>query len=91
MVEEEIERLRATWNEVGDRNQYISKLLTEEQVTCLDRFAYIQLEDVLRVCLQSRNLSEAGRKLFAKSRSKRTIPNDADRLRKYLDRFNLMV
>ena len=34
-------------------------------------------------------LSEAGRRLFAVSRSARSTTNDADRLRKYLQRFGL--
>jgi transcriptional regulatory protein RtcR len=49
----------------------------------------MQLERVLEVCRESRSLSEAGRKLFDVSRSKKTTSNDADRLRKYLARFNL--
>jgi len=36
-----------------------------------------------------RSLSAAGRELFAASRSERTSRNDADRLRKYLSRFEL--
>jgi len=44
---------------------------------------------VIRVCLQSRSLSDAGRKLFAASRAKRKSENDADRLRKYLGRFQI--
>jgi transcriptional regulatory protein RtcR len=34
-------------------------------------------------------LSEAGRALFAASRTRRASSNDADRLRKYLARFDL--
>jgi transcriptional regulatory protein RtcR len=34
-------------------------------------------------------MSDAGRKLFAVSRESKAKPNDADRLRKYLARFNL--
>jgi transcriptional regulatory protein RtcR len=44
---------------------------------------------VLRVCVESRSLSEAGRALFAVSRGRRARTNDADRLRKYLGRFGL--
>ena len=35
------------------------------------------------------SLSEAGRTLFAESRKRRRKLNDADRLRKYLARFDL--
>lgn len=55
----------------------------------LDRFDAVQLADVLRVCKEARTLSEAGRVLFAASRSKKAKSNDADRLRKYLARFGL--
>jgi len=41
------------------------------------------------VCRRARSLSEAGRVLFAVSRRRRTSTNDADRLRKYLARFEL--
>jgi transcriptional regulatory protein RtcR len=41
------------------------------------------------VCQASRSLSDAGRRLFAVSRAKKSAPNDADRLRKYLARFGL--
>jgi len=57
----------------------------------LDRFERVQLEDVLRVCRTARSLSEAGRTLFAASRSARTTTNDADRLRKYLARYGLSL
>ena len=38
---------------------------------------------------RSRSLSDAGRALFAVSRTKKASSNDADRLRKYLARFEL--
>jgi transcriptional regulatory protein RtcR len=44
---------------------------------------------VLRICSASRNLSEAGRKLFHVSRQGKKSANDADRLRKYLAKFGL--
>lgn len=52
-------------------------------------FDLAELSEVVRVCVASRSLSEAGRKLFAVSRQAKAKPNDADRLRKYLARFNL--
>jgi transcriptional regulatory protein RtcR len=44
---------------------------------------------VIDVCKRSRSLSEAGRTLFGASRARKSISNDADRLRKYLGRFGL--
>jgi transcriptional regulatory protein RtcR len=55
----------------------------------LDLFDRAQLEAVLRTCRASRSLSDAGRRLFAVSRAHKTSSNDADRLRKYLARFDL--
>jgi transcriptional regulatory protein RtcR len=55
----------------------------------LDRFDRVQLEDVLAVCRTASTLSTAGRILFDGSREKKKIANDADRLRKYLARFDL--
>jgi transcriptional regulatory protein RtcR len=52
-------------------------------------FDRLQLKSVIAVCRESRSLADAGRKLFAASRAERTVPNDTDRLRKYLARFGL--
>jgi transcriptional regulatory protein RtcR len=64
-------------------------VLGADQAAKLDRFDRVQLADVLKVCRSSRNLSEAGRRLFSVSRTHRRTANDADRLRKYLARFDL--
>jgi transcriptional regulatory protein RtcR len=55
----------------------------------LDRFDRVQLADVVSVCSASPSLSAAGRTLFTQSLAQRTTRNDADRLRKYLARFDL--
>jgi len=60
-----------------------------DRAATLDRFDRVQLADVVQVCRASTSLSEAGRRLFATSREQRTSVNDADRLRKYLARFDL--
>jgi transcriptional regulatory protein RtcR len=62
---------------------------TPEQLAELDLFDRMQLQSVLTVCMQCKSLSEAGRKLFAVSRSQRGSTNDSDRLRKYLAKFGL--
>lgn len=64
-------------------------MLGEERTAALDRFDRVQLADVIRVCRAARSLSEAGRTLFAASLQRRRSRNDADRLRKYLDRHGL--
>lgn len=76
VVDEEIARLRGQWTSTSPADT-------------LDLFDRAQLDAVLEVCRSSASLSEAGRRLFAVSRSRKKAPNDADRLRKYLARFGL--
>ena len=64
-------------------------VLSPDRVETLDRFDRVQLEDVLAVCAVRRSLSAAGRMLFNRSRERKAVANDADRLRKYLARFGL--
>ncbi len=89
-VEEEMSRLDRTWRRLEQpatrHSAAADRLIGDRE---LDRFERVQLADVLEVCLASPTLSEAGRRLFAVSRAHRSTPNDADRLRKYLLRFDL--
>ena len=87
LVREEIERLRAAWRPVS--GQGLEGVLSHPQVEALDLFDRLQLQAVLEVCRRSRSLADAGRRLFAATRSKRSSVNDSDRLRKYLARFDL--
>ena len=82
-VEAEVGRLRESWRS-GVRSE-TSDVVTVE----LDPFDRVQLEFVVKTCRESKTLSDAGRKLFAVSRTNRSKMNDADRLKKYLKRFNL--
>jgi len=91
LVHEETQRLRDSWS-VGDpqsSDTLLSQILTGDELAELDHFDRLQLEQVIAVCRNSRSLSEAGRTLFHVSRSRKASSNDADRLRKYLARFNL--
>lgn len=54
----------------------------------IDLFDRAQLAKVV-VCRASPSASAAGRKLFGVSRLAKSSANDADRLRKYLARFDL--
>jgi transcriptional regulatory protein RtcR len=89
IVDEEIERLRDAWR----RDRAASHGLVDELLAArageVDPFDRVQLEEVLRVCRSARSLSEAGRALFAVSRTRKSSSNDADRLRKYLARYAL--
>ena len=90
-VEAETARLTDGWK-TGSPDQHSESeksLLSEEQRAEWDPFDLVQLDYVLKVCQESRTLSEAGRRLFAVTRTKRSVTNDADRLKKYLARFGL--
>jgi len=99
-VEQEIERLEASWREAtgerasrggggGIRDADRLARLLGPRAAELDLFDRVQLEAVLEVCASEPSLSAAGRRLFARSLEKRASKNDADRLRKYLARFDL--
>ncbi len=84
-VGEEILRLRALWRRPADAGEgdAVEELLGARAAT-LDRFDRVQLAEVIRICRRARSLSEAGRELFAVSRTRKRTTNDADRLAKYL-------
>jgi transcriptional regulatory protein RtcR len=88
-VDAEVSRLQAAWSEgqVDGDEPLLRRFLEPQQIAALDRFDRVQLADVLRVCQEARSLSAAGRILFAASRERRRSHNDADRLRKYLQKF----
>ena len=89
-VRDEVARLRAAWTSAPKAGgDLVAHLLGDKRAAALDRFDRAQLADVLAVCRDARSLSDAGRKLFAASRSQKRSVNDADRLRKYLARFEL--
>ncbi len=91
VVSDEIDRIQAVSSMSGRPagESLVARALGPDRAARLDRFDRVQLEDVLSACREARSLSEAGRVLFAQSRSGRTSVNDADRLRKYLARFEL--
>ena len=94
LVSAEIARLKWLWvrpaQRLSDENAIdLCVLLGPEAYAQIDLFERSQLECVVAQCQAASSLSEAGRKLFAVSRAKRSKINDADRLRKYLARFGL--
>ncbi len=88
VVEDEITRVQGETPPRGTTSSLLTAALGERAAT-LDRFDAVQLADVLAVCKNARSLSDAGRTLFAQSRASKASANDADRLRKYLARFDL--
>lgn len=90
VVNDEIERLERQWRgPQTDDDHVLSHFLSEEDIEDIDRFERPQLAEVLRVMQGSRSMADAGRKLFQASRRKKKSSNDSDRLRKYLERFDL--
>jgi transcriptional regulatory protein RtcR len=94
-VAEEIDRLRVLWHRGDDdervaaKDDPVGELLGPEGAAEVDPFDRAQLAEVIRVARGARSLSDAGRALFAVSRTKKSSVNDADRLRKYLARFGI--
>ncbi|MCE1180985.1 MAG: RNA repair transcriptional activator RtcR [Rhodocyclales bacterium] len=86
-VDEEITRLRHSWAAPGQTDP--SRQILGDAAEQLDLFDRCQLNTVIDTCRNSASLSEAGRRLFAHSRQEKKQNNDADRLRKYLARFEL--
>jgi len=91
IVDGETARLRSSWSRpmLESPGTEMEAILGEHACSALDPFDRVQLAEVVRVCRASRSLSEAGRRLFAVSRTRKGTTNDADRLRKYLARFGL--
>jgi transcriptional regulatory protein RtcR len=91
LVREEVQRLKEFWSDDPPTalDGSLNDVLSADQLEKIDLFDRLQLERVLEICRKSRSLSEAGRTLFHVSRSKKATNNDADRLRKYLARFDL--
>ncbi len=90
-VREEMRRLNDSWQGTS-RNEHdvrLAGIIGEETLAQLDLFDQLQLGKVIQVCRSSATISEAGRTLFDKSRLKKKVTNDSDRLRKYLARFDL--
>ena len=86
--------MRWMWQRAGSATPYtpevdLEVMLGAEKFAALDLFDRVQLTAVIGVCREARTLSDAGRKLFDRSRAKRSVVNDADRLRKYLQKFDL--
>jgi len=91
VVREEVERLGSAWTKLGasDTEDSLLDLLGKARLEDVDLFDQVQLARVVQICRDSRSLSDAGRKLFNVSRGHKAITNDADRLRKYLNRFGI--
>ena len=88
VVKDEIGRLQRAW-QPEQAHGNLESLLAPEKLADIDLFDRLQLDAVIATCRSCATLAEAGRKLFAASRTRRRALNDSDRLKKYLARFNL--
>lgn len=90
-VEHEVVRLQTSWRQLdGNQNlDLLAKIFDADKLIEIDPFDMPQLAYVVKVCQNSKNISEAGRQLFSVSRLQKRSSNDSDRLRKYLAKFDL--
>ncbi|WP_170331116.1 RNA repair transcriptional activator RtcR [Ruegeria arenilitoris] len=90
MVEDEILNLQTGWFAAAtDTDFSLVRKVLGEAAGDIDPFDMVQLAKVIHTCQNAPSISAAGRMLFAVSRQKRKTQNDADRLRKYLQKFGL--
>jgi transcriptional regulatory protein RtcR len=94
LVDAELQRFRWMWQRTTTPASRcpmvdLEAMMGTEKFAELDLFDRVQIEAVIGVCREARTLSDVGRKLFDRSRAKRSVVNDADRLRKYLQKFGL--
>ncbi len=88
----EQQRLSAAWyrDEKDQSEILLRSVLGERRYLEIDPFDRVQLAYVVEICRSSKNVSEAGRQLFAVSRVGKKSLNDSDRLRKYLAKYGLI-
>jgi transcriptional regulatory protein RtcR len=102
-VEEEIERLQQAWGAQGavatsqvaapiwqqQAQAMLATVLTEPEYHALDPVEQVELAYVMSVAASCHSMAEAGRQLYAVSRTQKSSHNDSARLQKYLGRFGL--
>lgn len=92
VLDAELARLRLSWStpsNAPDHESILNTVLGAKALEKMDLFDQVQLAFVIQICRECYTLSDAGRKLYGATREKRKVQNDADRLRKYLARFDL--
>ncbi len=94
-VDNEIQRLQADWNggsrntELSNDDELLREVLGEKAHDEVDVFEQAQLAQVIRVCRKSKSMADAGRKLFNKSRLQKSASNDSQRLKVYLNKYDI--
>lgn len=90
VVDNEIANLKKKWIDISGKHfPLIEKVLGADKIRKIDTFYHTQLEEVIKVCYESSNCSEAGIKLYNISRKSKKTINDVDRLSKFLKTFDL--
>ncbi|MBX2877344.1 MAG: hypothetical protein KTR30_34805 [Saprospiraceae bacterium] len=90
IVEQEIQLLNQRWQREENRDSdTLNEYLSDEEITELDLFDQLQLNNVIKVCRESRSMADAGRRLFAVSRESKSSKNDSHRVSQYLAKFGL--
>lgn len=90
VVDNEIANLKKKWTDISSKHfPFLEKVIGAEKVGEIDTFYHTQLEEVIKVCYESSNRSEAGKKLYNISRKSKKSINDVDRLSKFLKTFDL--
>ncbi|WP_309380968.1 RNA repair transcriptional activator RtcR [Cerasicoccus frondis] len=89
VVGRELERLREQWRAEPAADDALAGLLTAKQLEEIDLFDQVSLRETVKICRECETLSDAGRRLFQVSRLRKASANDANRLKKYLERFGL--
>ncbi len=92
IVDKEIKRLKIqdkSHNSESPKDINLEEFIKPEVLDTKDTFDLAQLKFVIATCIKCKNISEAGRLLFNKSRKEKKSNNDADRLIKYLAGFEI--
>ena len=90
VVKQEIALLKGRWRRDEDRElNTLKQYFSDDEIAGLDLFDQLQLNNVIKVCRESRSMADAGRRLFAVSRESKSSKNDSHRVSQYLAKFGL--
>jgi transcriptional regulatory protein RtcR len=94
IVVNEITRMKSDWLGFTKTKDdlalsVLNEHLSQIEINEIDLFEQAQLAQVIQICKSSKTIADAGRKLFNISRKNKTSQNDSNRLKVYLQKFNL--
>lgn len=91
-VRDEIERLQQRWQGQQAQESHertLSGILSPQQIATMDLYDQIRLAGIVQVCRDAQSMADAGRRLFAVSRSQKKSHNDSHRIKQLLAGFDL--